>query len=148
MSARGHRWRPPHPVPNPRKIHPGFDKLRSTYPVNPGKLTAGSSNLELVKRMSYKHRGVALGWGGLIMPLTILPAQPPRHVTSLFSMIFINMLKKWIKLRLLFWLFFVICGFIKNFLPNSYLILQIYHAKSFKMRHVTSLYFNFSVRYS
>ena len=37
---------------------------------------------------------------------------------------------------------------IKNFLPNSYFILQIYHAKSFKMRHVTSLYFNFSVRYS
>ena len=29
-------------------------------------------------------------------------------------------------------LVFVICGFIKNFLPNSYFILQIYHAKSFK----------------
>ena len=28
-------------------------------------------------------------------------------------------------------LVFVICGFIKNFLPNSYLILQIYHVKSF-----------------
>ena len=50
MSARGRRWRPPHPVPNPRKIHPGFDKLRSTYPVNPGKLTAGSANLELGKK--------------------------------------------------------------------------------------------------
>ena len=29
-----------------------------------------------------------------------------------------------------------------------YFILQIYHAKSFKIRHITSLYFNFSVRYS
>ena len=45
-------------------------------------------------------------------------------------------------------LVFVICGFIKNCLPTSYFILQIYHAKSFKMRHVTTLYFNFSVRYS
>ena len=45
---------------------------------------------------------------------------------------------------LISWLDFVICGFIKNFLPNSYFILQIYHAKSFKMRHVTSLYFFFS----
>ena len=45
-------------------------------------------------------------------------------------------------------LVFVICGFIKNFLPNSYFILQIYHVKSFKMMHVTSLYFNFSLRYS
>ena len=44
-------------------------------------------------------------------------------------------------------LVFDICGFIKNFLPNSYFILQIYHAKSFRMRHVTSLYFNFSVIY-
>ena len=45
-------------------------------------------------------------------------------------------------------LVFVICGFIKNFLPNSYFILQIYHVKSFKVMHVTSLYFNFSVKYS
>jgi len=45
-------------------------------------------------------------------------------------------------------LVFVICGFIKKCLPNSNIILQIYHGKSFKMRHVTSLYFNFSVRYS
>ena len=45
-------------------------------------------------------------------------------------------------------LVFVICGFIKNFLPNSYYILQMYHGKSFKMRHTMSLYFNFSVRYS
>ena len=42
-------------------------------------------------------------------------------------------------------LVFVICGFIKNFLPKSYFILQIYHVKSFEMRHVTPLYFNFSV---
>ena len=42
---------------------------------------------------------------------------------------------------------FVIFGFIKNFLPNSYFILQIYHSKSYKIRHVTSLYFNFSVWY-
>ena len=45
-------------------------------------------------------------------------------------------------------LVFVICGFIKNVLPNSYFILQIYHVKSFKMMHVLSLYFNFSIRYS
>jgi hypothetical protein len=45
-------------------------------------------------------------------------------------------------------LVFVICGFIKNFLPNSYFILQIHHVKSFKMMHVMSLYFNFSIRYS
>jgi hypothetical protein len=37
-------------------------------------------------------------------------------------------------IQLLSWLVFVICGFIKDFLPNSYFILQIYHAKSFKMR--------------
>ena len=45
-------------------------------------------------------------------------------------------------------LVFVICGFIKNFLPNYYFILHVHHVKSFKMRHVRSLYFNFSVRYS
>ena len=98
MSARGRRWRPPHPVPNPRKIHPGFDKLRSTYPVNPGKLTAGFSNLELVKRMSYEHRGVGKGWGG---GLDYASPPPPQHVTSLFSMIFIKMLKKLRYLRLI-----------------------------------------------
>ena len=43
---------------------------------------------------------------------------------------------------------FVICGFIKKFLTNYYFILHIHHAKSFKMRHVRPLYFNFSVRYS
>ena len=50
-------------------------------------------------------------------------------------------------IQLLSWLFFVICGFIKNFLPNSYFILQIYHAKNFKMKQVMSPYFNFSVWY-
>ena len=34
-----------------------------------------------------------------------------------------------------------------QFLANSYFIFQIYHAKSFKMMQVTSLYFNFSVWY-
>ena len=43
---------------------------------------------------------------------------------------------------LISWLDFVICGFIKNFLPNPYFILQIYHAKSLKMRHVSSLFYN------
>ena len=45
-------------------------------------------------------------------------------------------------------LFFVICGFIENFILNIYFILQIYHVKSFKMMHVTSMYFDFSLRYS
>ena len=45
-------------------------------------------------------------------------------------------------------LVFVICGFIKNFLPNYYFILHVHHVKSFKMRHVRSLYFNVSLRYS
>ena len=54
----------------------------------------------------------------------------------------INMIE--IIVPLISWLDFVICGFIKNFLPNSYLILQIHHAKSFKMRHVTSLCFKLS----
>ena len=45
-------------------------------------------------------------------------------------------------------LFFVICGFIENCFLNFYFILQIYHVKSFKVIRVTSLYFNFSVRYS
>ena len=45
-------------------------------------------------------------------------------------------------------LVFVICDFIKNFIPNPYFMFQILHEKSFKMRHVMFLYFNFSVRYS
>ena len=45
-------------------------------------------------------------------------------------------------------LVFVICGFIKNFLPNYYFIFQIYHVKSFNTMLVSSLYFNFSARYS
>jgi hypothetical protein len=45
-------------------------------------------------------------------------------------------------------LVFAICGFIENFLPNSYFISKIYHVKSFKMIHVTSMYFNFLVKYS
>ena len=40
---------------------------------------------------------------------------------------------------------FVNFGFIKNFLPNYYFISQIHHAKSFKIRPFTSLYFNLSV---
>ena len=44
-------------------------------------------------------------------------------------------------------LVFVICGFIKNVLPNAYLILQIYHVKSFKMMHVTFMYFDVSLRH-
>ena len=33
-------------------------------------------------------------------------------------------------------------------LANSYYIVQIYHAKSFKMNYTMSLYFNFSLEYS
>ena len=40
------------------------------------------------------------------------------------------------------------CAFIMNFMANSYFILQIYHAKSFKMRHITYLYFSYLSRYS
>ena len=36
-------------------------------------------------------------------------------------------------------LVFVICGYIKDFFPNFYFILQTYHVKSFKMMHITSL---------
>ena len=43
--------------------------------------------------------------------------------------------------------FFFICGFIMNFLPNSYFILQIYHDQSFEIRHVMFLYY-ILVRYS
>ena len=35
-----------------------------------------------------------------------------------------------------------------NFMANSYFILQIHHAKSFKMRHITYLYFIYLSRYS
>ena len=45
-------------------------------------------------------------------------------------------------------LVFAICGFIKNFLTNSYFILYIHHVKRLKMRYFKSLYFNFSIRYS
>ena len=78
------------------------------------------------------------------------------HVTSMyfdFSLRYSwKCIKKLILLRLLSNYypdrFFVICGFIKNFIPNPYFIFQIFHEKSFKMRHVMFLYFNFSVRYS
>ena len=45
------------------------------------------------------------------------------------------------------WLGFVICGFITNFLPNSYFILQIYHAKTLKwgMLHLCTLIFQFDI---
>ena len=40
------------------------------------------------------------------------------------------------------------CAFtIQNF-GYAYFVLQIYHAKNFKMRHITYLYINFSQRYS
>ena len=42
----------------------------------------------------------------------------------------------------------VYCCSLINFLRNSYFILQIYHAKSFKMRHITYLYLHLSLRYS
>ena len=45
-------------------------------------------------------------------------------------------------------LVFVICGFIENFLTNSYFILHIHQVKGFEMRHYRYLHFNFSVRYS
>ena len=45
-------------------------------------------------------------------------------------------------------LVFVICGFIKKFLTNSYFILHIHQAKGFEMIHYRYLYFNFSARYS
>ena len=40
------------------------------------------------------------------------------------------------------------CAFIINFLANSFFILQIHHAKSFKMRHITYLYFSYLSKYS
>ena len=39
------------------------------------------------------------------------------------------------------------CASIIDFLANSYFIVQIYHAKSFKTKYVRSLYFNFLLRY-
>ena len=35
------------------------------------------------------------------------------------------------------------CAFIMNFMADSFFILQIHHAKSFKMRHITYLYFSY-----
>ena len=40
------------------------------------------------------------------------------------------------------------CVFIMNFISNSYFRLQIHNAKSFKMRHITYLYFTYLSRYS
>ena len=40
------------------------------------------------------------------------------------------------------------CAFIMNLMTNSCFILQIHHAKSFKMRHLTYLYFFHLSRYS
>ena len=44
-------------------------------------------------------------------------------------------------IQLLPLLVFVICGFIKDFLPTSYIILQIHYAKSFKwgILHIRTL---------
>ena len=39
------------------------------------------------------------------------------------------------------------CDSIIDFLSNSYFIVQIYHAKSFKMKYIRSLYLNFLLRY-
>ena len=38
--------------------------------------------------------------------------------------------------------------FIIDFLANSYLIVQIHHTKSFKMKFSMSLYLNFQLEYS
>ena len=40
------------------------------------------------------------------------------------------------------------CDSIIDFFANSYIIVQIYHAKSFKMKYIRSLYLNFLFRYS
>ena len=42
----------------------------------------------------------------------------------------------------------VSCDSIIDFLANSYFIVEIYHAKSFKMKYCMSLYLNFSLDYS
>ena len=44
--------------------------------------------------------------------------------------------------------FIVSCDSIKDFLANSYFIVHIHHAKSFKMKYDMSLYLNFSLKYS
>ena len=40
------------------------------------------------------------------------------------------------------------CDSNTDFLANSYFIVQIHHAKSFKMNYIRSLYLNFLLRYS
>ena len=45
-------------------------------------------------------------------------------------------------------IFIVSCDFIIDFLANSYFIVQIHHAKTFKMKYSMSLYLNFSLEYS
>jgi hypothetical protein len=44
--------------------------------------------------------------------------------------------------------YIVSCDSIIDFLANSYFIVQIYHAKSFKMKFSVSLYLNLSLEYS
>jgi hypothetical protein len=44
--------------------------------------------------------------------------------------------------------FIVSCDSIKDFLANSYFIVQIYHAKSFEIKYSMYLYLNFSLEYS
>ena len=38
------------------------------------------------------------------------------------------------------------CPYNVDFLANSYFIVQIYHAKSFKMKYIKSMYLNFLLR--
>ena len=52
-----------------------------------------------------------------------------------------NLRKKYTKLSSVLWLS-------HRFFRNSYFILQICHAKSFKMRYIRSLYLSFSLGYS
>ena len=40
------------------------------------------------------------------------------------------------------------CGFINIFLANSYFLFQISHVKSYKLRNISAIYHNFSLRYS
>ena len=42
--------------------------------------------------------------------------------------------------------FIVSCDSIIDFLANSYFTVQIYHAKSFKMKYIRSLYLNFFIK--
>ena len=44
--------------------------------------------------------------------------------------------------------FIVSCDSVIDFLSNSYFIVEIHHAKSFKMKYSMSLYLNFSLEYS